>query len=247
MPNFLRLAAIVLLTAFLAVLGMLSCLVVPSGNGVVALARLWSTLLLGLCRVRVRVEGREKIRPPGPYLFLSNHQSQFDIPAAVMAIPIQFRVLAKRSLFFIPIFGWVLLLAGFVGIDRSNRERAFQSIERAARRIRRGTSLLIYAEGTRSPDGELLPFKKGGFVLAIQAGVPVIPLTICGSREVLPKGSLRIRPGVITVVVGDPIDPREYSFETKEALMGRVRGVMQDILLRDLSAAAAPQRTGAVV
>jgi len=210
------------------------------------LARLWSRLVLLTSRVRWESSADPALDPSRPCVYAANHQSQFDIPAAVMAIPIQFRVLAKRSLFFIPIFGWVLFLAGFVGIDRSNRERAFESIERAARRIRRGTSLLIYAEGTRSPDGELLPFKKGGFVLAIQAGVPVIPLTIRGSREVLPKGSLRIRPGAITVLVGDPIDPREYSLETKEALMQRVRSVMQADLLRDLSAEAGPRSAGAV-
>src|SRR5437867_1345175 len=169
MLNVLRLVLIVLLTAFLAAVGILSCFLIPSGNGVLLLARLWSRVVLSLCRVRVEVHGQEKIRPPGPYLFLSNHQSQFDILAAIQAIPIQFRILAKRELFYIPIFGWVLGLSGFVGIDRSNRDRAIESLDRAARRIRRGTSLLIYAEGTRSLDGQLLPFKKGGFVLAIKA------------------------------------------------------------------------------
>jgi 1-acyl-sn-glycerol-3-phosphate acyltransferase len=180
--------------------------------------------------VRVVVEGGEKIAPPGPYVFLSNHQSQFDIPAVVQAIPVQFRVLVKQELFNIPVFGWVLRLSGFVGIDRRNRERAIRSLDKAASRIRRGRSLLIYAEGTRSSDGSLLPFKKGGFVLAIQAGVPVIPVTILGSREVLPKGSLRIRPGRITVRVGDPIDPRQFTLEGKEALMARVRSAMEAAL-----------------
>lgn len=230
MINFFRLAVIVILTAVLGTVGILSCLIVPSGDAVVALARFWSRLILALCRVRLEIRGREKICPPGPYLFFSNHQSQFDILAAVQTIPIPFRILAKRELFYIPIFGWVLKLAGFIGIDRSDREKAIRSLEDAARRIRSGTSLLIYAEGTRSQDGRLLPFKKGGFVLALQAGVPVIPITIRGSREVLPKGSLRIRPGTIRVAVGDPIDPREYDLESKEALMERVHGAMQEVL-----------------
>jgi 1-acyl-sn-glycerol-3-phosphate acyltransferase len=230
MINLFRLALIAIVTAILGTLGILSCLVIPSGDGVIVLARLWARLLLGLCRVRVVVQGVEKIRPPGPYVFLSNHQSQFDIPAAVLAIPVQFRILAKKELFHIPIFGWVLRLSGFVGIERSNREKAIRSLDEAARRIRRGRSLLIYAEGTRTPDGSLLPFKKGGFILAIQAGVPVIPLTILGSRKVLPKGSLRIRPGTISVLVGDPIDPRQYHVEEKEALMKRVRAVMAEAL-----------------
>lgn len=230
MINFLRLFAIVASTAVLAAIGILSCFVIPSGNGVLILARFWARLLLRICRVRVEVHGREKIRPPGPYLFFSNHQSQFDILAAVVTIPIQFRVLAKRELLYIPVFGWVIALAGFIGIDRTNREKAIKSLDRAAARIRKGTSLLIYAEGTRSPDGNLLPFKKGGFVLAIQAGVPVIPITIRGSREILPKKSLTIRPGTITVTVGDPINPREFSLENKEALMERVRAEMLEIL-----------------
>ncbi len=230
MINLARLFLIGIVTAVLGTAGILSCLVSPSGDAVIVLSRLWARALLALCRVRVMVLDGERIRPPGPYVFLSNHQSQFDILAAIQTIPIQFRILAKQELFYIPVFGWVLRLSGFVGIDRSNRERAIQSLEKAAARIRRGRSLLIYAEGTRSTDGMLLPFKKGGFVLAIQAGVPVIPLTVTGSREVLPKGSLRIRPGTITVRVGKPIDPRSFSVEEKERLMARVRSVMEEAL-----------------
>ena len=133
MINLFRLSLIAIVTAILGTLGILSCLVIPSGDGVILLARLWARLLLGLCRVRVVVRGAEKIRPPGPYVFLSNHQSQFDIPAAVMAIPVQFRILAKKELFHIPIFGWALRLSGFVGIERSNREKAIRSLDEAAR------------------------------------------------------------------------------------------------------------------
>jgi len=230
MTNLIRLTLVVIVTACLGTLGILSCLVVPSGDAVISLARLWAWLILKVSRVRVVIEGGEKIRPPGPYVFLSNHQSQFDILAAVRAIPLQFRVVAKRELLYIPVFGWVLHLSGFVGIDRRDREWAIRSLEKAAGRIHRGRSLLIYAEGTRSRDGQLLPFKKGGFILAIQAGVPVIPLTILGSREVLPKGSFKIRPGTITVKVGDPIDPRSYNLQEKEALMARVRSAMTTAL-----------------
>jgi 1-acyl-sn-glycerol-3-phosphate acyltransferase len=227
MVNLIRLVLIVLITALLGSIGILSCFVMPSGDAVISLARLWARLLLGISRVRVVVEGGEKIASTGPFVFLSNHQSQFDILAAVRSIPVPFRVLAKRELFLIPVFGWVLRLSGFVAIDRRNRERAIQSLEKAALRIRRGESLLIYAEGTRSPDGALLPFKKGGFILAIQAGVPVVPMTILGSRAVLPKGSLKIRPGTITVSLGDPIDPRQFRVEQKEELMARVRSAME--------------------
>jgi 1-acyl-sn-glycerol-3-phosphate acyltransferase len=230
MANFLRLLFVVLLTTLLALAGILSCLVVPSGDAVISLARVWARMILKVSQVRVVVEGGEKIASGGPFVFLSNHQSQFDILAAVLAIPVPFRILAKRELFYIPVFGWVLRLSGFVAINRRNREQAIRSLEKAAERIRRGESLLVYAEGTRSPDGSLLPFKKGGFVLAIQAGVPVIPLAILGSREVLPKGSLTIRPGTITVRVGDPIDPRPFRVEEKERLMARVRSAIETAL-----------------
>jgi 1-acyl-sn-glycerol-3-phosphate acyltransferase len=225
--DFLKLLAIGLLTAVLGTAGILTCFVVPSGNAVLPLARGWARIILALCRVKLVVEGSPRVQPPGPYLFLSNHQSQFDILAVVLALPLQFRILAKQELFYIPIFGWVMKLSGFVGIDRSNREKAIQSLDRAAKRLRRGTSLLIYAEGTRSLDGRLLPFKKGGFVMAIQAGVPVVPITIHGSRAILPKGSLRIRPGTLRVTLGDPIDPGRYTLDEKELLMEEVRRVME--------------------
>ena len=232
MVNLLRLLAIALITAILGTVGILSCLAVPSGNAVLPLARIWARIIFSLCRVNLTVQGGSRISAPGPYLFLSNHQSQFDILAVVLAIPLQFRILAKQELFYIPIFGWVLKLSGFVGIDRSNREKAIRSLERAAQRLRGGTSLLIYAEGTRSPDGKLLPFKKGGFVLAIQAGVPIIPITIQGSREVLAKGSLRIRPGTIHLGIGEPIDPARYSLDEKERLMQEVRTAMERAMER---------------
>jgi 1-acyl-sn-glycerol-3-phosphate acyltransferase len=228
--NFLRLVAIALLTLILGSVGILLCLFVPSGDAVLPLARFWARCILALSGVRLAVRGRDKIPPPGPYLFLSNHQSQFDILAVVLAIPLQFRILAKQELFYIPVFGWVLKLAGFVGIDRSNREKAIASLDAAAARLRDGRSLLIYAEGTRSPDGALLPFKKGGFVLALQAGVPVIPIAIRGSREVLPKGSLQIRPGIIEVALGDAIDPAPYAPQNKEGLMDEVRRSMEGLL-----------------
>jgi 1-acyl-sn-glycerol-3-phosphate acyltransferase len=232
MVNLLRLLAIALITAILGTVGILSCLVVPSGNAVLPLARIWARIIFFLCRVNLTVQGSSRLSALGPYLFLSNHQSQFDILAVVLAIPLQFRILAKQELFYIPIFGWVLKLSGFVGIDRSNREKAIRSLERAAQRLRGGTSLLIYAEGTRSPDGKLLPFKKGGFVLAIQAGVPILPITIQGSREILAKGSLRIRPGTIHLRIGEPIDPARYSLDEKERLMQEVRTAMERAMER---------------
>jgi 1-acyl-sn-glycerol-3-phosphate acyltransferase len=163
-------------------------------------------------------------------VYACNHQSQFDIPALVVTMPADFRMVAKRSLLYIPVFGWALWLAGFVFIDRSNREQAIRSLKRASDRLRRGTSIVVFAEGTRSRTGELLPFKRGGFVMAIEAGVPVVPVTVRGGRDILPKGSLRVRPGRIEVHFGAPVDTRAYDYESRDALIARVREAIADVL-----------------
>jgi 1-acyl-sn-glycerol-3-phosphate acyltransferase len=213
-------------TVVLGTVGTVLCLLVPGGAALMPLARAWSWLVLKSARVRYRATYDDALRPERPAVYVANHQSQFDIPALVLAMPADFRIVAKRALMFVPIFGWVLWLAGFIFIDRGHRERAIQSLDRAAKRLRRGTSVVIFAEGTRSPDGTLLPFKRGGFVLAIQAGVPVVPVTVQGGREVLPKGSLRIRPGTIDLHFGAPIDAGRYTYETRDALIGEARAAI---------------------
>ncbi|MBI4161154.1 MAG: 1-acyl-sn-glycerol-3-phosphate acyltransferase, partial [Acidobacteria bacterium] len=126
--------------------------------------------------------------------------------------------------------GWALWLAGFVGINRSDRRQAFRRLDRTAERVRRGASVIVFAEGTRSRDGRLLPFKKGPFVLAIRSGVPILPVAVRGGRAVLRKGSLRIRPGVMEVVFGDPIPTAGYSYEQRDLLIDRVRRAIEALL-----------------
>jgi 1-acyl-sn-glycerol-3-phosphate acyltransferase len=218
-----QLAVLALTTVVLGTAGIIVCLVVPGGRGLMPLARLWSRIILGVCRVRWRVclEGRDPPSPPAVYV--ANHQSLLDIPALVLAMPVDFRIVAKRSLLYVPVFGWALWLAGFIFIERHDRERAIRSLDRAANTIRDGTSIVVFAEGTRSRDGNLLPFKKGGFVLALQAGVPVIPVSLAGGHAVLAKGSLRVRPGEITVRFGAPIETGRYSMQSKDDLIDAVR------------------------
>lgn len=223
---------VIVYTAVLGTVGILICLLVPGGAGLIPLARAWSWLVMRSARVRYRATYDPALDPARPAVYVANHQSQFDIPALVLAMPADFRIVAKRALLFIPIFGWALWLAGFVFIDRGNRERAIASLARAAGRLRRGTSVVIFAEGTRSPDGSLLPFKRGGFVLAIQAGVPIVPVTIQGGRAVLPKGALRIRPGVIDVHFGAPIETGGHSYETRDSLIGVTRAAIESRLRR---------------
>jgi 1-acyl-sn-glycerol-3-phosphate acyltransferase len=221
--NLIRLTFVVAWTALLGSLGIVVCLLVPGGSLLIPLARLWSRRILTLYRVRTRAVFDPELSPGQPCVYVSNHQSQFDIPALVVAMPTDFRIVAKRELLYIPIFGWALWLAGFIFIDRSDRERAIRRLERTVRTIRRGTSVVVFAEGTRSVDGRLLPFKKGGFVLALQAGVPIVPVSIRGGGTVLPKGSLRVRPGTIEVRFGAPIPTTGYSLDTKDSLIALVR------------------------
>jgi 1-acyl-sn-glycerol-3-phosphate acyltransferase len=203
------------------------------------LARLWSRLVLGAAGVRWEARYDPGLEPRRPAVYASNHQSLFDIPVLVLAMPADFRMVAKRSLLFVPIFGWALWLAGFLFIDRSNRERAIRTLDRAARRLRGGTSIVVFAEGTRSADGRLLPFKRGGFVLAIQAGVPVVPVTLRGGTAILPKGSLSPRPGRMQAIFGAPIDTGAYRYETRDDLVARARQAIAAAV--DVPGEAAPQ------
>jgi 1-acyl-sn-glycerol-3-phosphate acyltransferase len=221
--NVIRLIFVVLSTAILGSLAIILCLLVPGGSALMPVARFWSWLVLKTYRVRSRAVFEPGFSASQPCVYVANHQSQFDVPALVVSMPADFRVVTKRELLYIPIFGWALWLAGFIFIDRADRESAIRRLERTVRTLRRGISVVVFAEGTRSPDGNLLPFKKGGFVLALQAGVPIVPVSIRGGREVLPKGSLRVRPGTIEVVFGASVPTSGYTLDTKEVLIAMVR------------------------
>jgi len=213
-----------LYTLVLGTFAILTCLLLPRTKAFIKLARLWSWLTLKILGVRFTAAYHARLAASRPSIYVANHQSQLDIPALVMAMPVDFRFVAKRELLIIPVFGWALWLAGFVLIDRRDRERAIQSLQRAARQVRRGTSFVVFAEGTRSPDGQLLPFKKGGFVLALEAGVPIVPVSIRGGHALLPKGSLRARRGTIEIVFGEPVETSVYTLDTKDSLIEVVRG-----------------------
>lgn len=196
------------------------------------LAVLWARLILRSFNVRVRLEGAENL-PAGPAVVMANHQSHLDVPALFDVLPFMIRFVAKKELSMIPIFGPAMRALGHIIIDRSDHEQATKTLNEAAKHIRGGTTVVIFPEGTRSRDGQLLPFKKGGFVLALQAGVPIVPITISGSRDCLPRGSTAIRPGEIVVRVHPPIDPAQYGLERKEALMQAVRTAIEEGLPRD--------------
>lgn len=221
--DVIRLFLVVIYTLALGSLGILACLLVPGGSALLPLARLWSWLVLRTYRVRWRALFPLAFEASSPCIYVANHQSLFDIPALVLAVKADFRIVAKRELLYIPVFGWALWLAGFIFIDRSDRDKAIRRLEKSVRKIRRGCSIVVFAEGTRSADGRLLPFKKGGFILAIRAAVPIVPVSIRGGREVLPKGSLHVTPGDIEVVFGTPIATSDYTMASKDELIALVR------------------------
>jgi 1-acyl-sn-glycerol-3-phosphate acyltransferase len=182
--------------------------------------------------VRVRVAGAEKI-PPGTCLFVANHTSSADAPAVVAAIPRRIAILLKKSLFNYPIVGQAFHLAHFIPVERSKRDSAIESVEKAIEAMRAGQSFLIYPEGTRSPDGRLQDFKKGAVVMAIKAGVPIVPIVCSGAHRVMEKRSLVIHPGEILVEFLEPIDTSKYTFEERERLNEIVHDAMAAALPPD--------------
>lgn len=181
--------------------------------------------LVRLIGIRLQVKGRERI-PKGACLFVANHTSTVDAPAVVGAIPRRVAILLKEALFKYPIAGQAFTLAGFIPVNRSERESAIASVEKATQSLRAGQSFLIYPEGTRSPDGRLQTFKKGAVVMAIKAEVPIVPVACSGAHKVMRKRSLRIHPGAILVEFLEPIDASRYSFDERDVLNDRVHDAM---------------------
>jgi 1-acyl-sn-glycerol-3-phosphate acyltransferase len=194
-----------------------------------AYARFWARVSLLLAGVRLTVAGHEHL-PECAVIYMPNHQSNFDILALHAGLPVQFRWLAKEELFRIPLFGFAMRRTGYIAINRSDRKQAIQSMAEAARRISEGTSVIVFPEGTRSPDGALLPFKKGGFMLAIDAGAPIVPVAIRGSHDVMPKHSRWIRGGHIRVTIFPAVPTAGTTPAGRDALMEAVRRPIAEVL-----------------
>lgn len=169
-----------------------------------ACARAWSWLILKTSGIRVRVEGLGHLKP-GPAIYCANHQSAMDIPVLYVNLPVQFRFVAKRSLFNMPFMGWHLRRSGHIAVDRDRPRDAMKSMKKAAEEIRAGKSVLLFPEGHRSRDGRMLPFKTGSFYMAILAGVPVVPITLNGTRSVLKPDTYHVRAGQTEMIIHPPI------------------------------------------
>ncbi len=184
------------------------------------LTRIWARTIFGVSGIRVRLHGLNNIEPRRTYVVAANHQSYLDIPATLGYLPLPLRMLAKRELLRIPLFGWAMVAGGHISLDRGNVKDSLRSMRKAGDELKKATaSVMVYPEGTRSPDGRIHPFKRGAFHLAVENGLPVLPVAIRGSRESLPKGRNVIMPGYIDVVVGAPIEPQGSSVQAIRALM----------------------------
>ncbi|HEV7429171.1 MAG TPA: lysophospholipid acyltransferase family protein [Thermoanaerobaculia bacterium] len=194
--------------------------------------RLWARLVLWGAGIEIRGEGMETIDRAKRYILIANHHSYFDIPCIFAAIPQPIRFMAKKSLFSIPIFGWAIGRAGFIPIDRKNRRTAVKSFDLAVERIRKGNTIVIFPEEGRSAERGMRPFQRGAFLLAIRSELPILPLAIEGTYEVLKVGAKRITPGVVTVRVGQPIETAGVGVKAKDMLLEKSRGQIETLLAR---------------
>jgi len=219
----LRYILIAVYTVFWSILAIVAAVVDRSGRGVIWIATTWLRWIYATCGISVEVGGLDNFEPETPHVIMCNHQSVIDVGALVLVLPGAWRFVAKRELIRVPFFGWALGLSDHIIIDRSDRDRAVASLRAAGERIRSGVSVVIFPEGTRSETGELRDFKSGGFHLALEAGVPILPVTVSGSQRIAPKGSLRIESGVVKTQFGSPIPTKGLDLSQRNDLKARVR------------------------
>ena len=196
------------------------------GNLVHYIGKFWSLLNLYLPGARVALRGKEKIEKGRAYIIMSNHQSLLDPWVLIAKLPLQLRWIIRSGVKKMPVFGYALERMGHVYVDRTKRKSTAASLEKAAQKLKEGSSVVVFPEGTRSRDGQLLKFHKGGAIIAIKTGAAILPVTINGSRFALPKGTLALMPSKIEVIVGNPIDPRMFVEAKKEELMAVVKSAI---------------------
>ncbi|HXD18044.1 MAG TPA: lysophospholipid acyltransferase family protein [Vicinamibacterales bacterium] len=237
---FYLIPAITVYTIVLGTLSIGSSLFERRGRFAHRCARTWSRLILVTTGVRVEISGLERLDRDRAYVFVANHQSIYDIPIIFWSLPYQIRIIAKASLGRFPFLGWHLRRAGHILVDRRHPDRA-AIFGRASRLMKEGLSLIVFPEGTRSRDGRVAPFKGGSFYLALEAGLPVVPIAIVGSRHVMLKGRLATYPGHVKLIVHEPIDTTGLAGNPRaaRAFAARVREIVAPAAEADVAAPAA--------
>ncbi len=228
MFSYIKLFLIGFYTFLISLLAGLSALLDRSFKSYNYVGKIFSCGVFAISGINLKVKGSDKIDRKKVYVFVSNHSSQFDIPALQAAIPNNIGIVFKKELGKIPVFGWQLKISPYIMVDRQNGESAMRSIEEAKKKMaQKKISPVIFAEGTRSETGEVQPFKRGAFYLAVKAGYPIIPVSISGSYDLMPKGKFKIKSGTITVIFDDPIKTSEVVTRKDEnVLMERVRNII---------------------
>jgi 1-acyl-sn-glycerol-3-phosphate acyltransferase len=193
-------------------------------------ARWWCRLVAYSIFSRIRVHGKENIRKDETYVYMANHSSLIDTPALFGYLPYQFKIMAKKELFYIPFMGWHLWTSGNFPVDRSDGRKTAKSLRQVIEGVKQGKSLAVFPEGTRTPDGQLQEFKPGAFKIALRAGVPIVPVTIRGTFKLLPKTTLAPRPGRVDVFIGEPIATEGYTEKQLPELISRVKSAIQSNL-----------------
>ncbi|MCF7801943.1 MAG: 1-acyl-sn-glycerol-3-phosphate acyltransferase [Candidatus Marinimicrobia bacterium] len=222
---------VVIVTIVCAILAMAAGLFDRTGNVGGWIARFWSMVILKTAGVRANVHGLEHLDLQEQYIFVGNHTSAFDIPLMFFYIPSQLRMIAKRELMYIPLFGWAMWMVKHYFIDRKNHRKALDAMAQVAEQFKRQrSSVCIFPEGTRSLDGNLKTFKKGGFILAIQTGKPIVPVVLSGAFELKPKYRHSIKPGVVEMTILPPIATRELTYAERDVLLNRVHDQFQEQL-----------------
>ncbi len=230
--NLVRAAYAVVWTGGWAVAVLVARGVTGGTNLPMAMPRLWAPGLLRPCGIRVEVSGLGNVDLSRPHFFAANHQSAVDIPALVSALPAPLIFIVKDELRRVPLLGWALRAMGMIFVPRDQRRRSLRNLELCRRRVADGMSVMIFPEGTRSRDGRLGPFRSGGFLAAIDAGVPLVPIALDGPGRILPADSLHLRPGPIRVAVGRPIMTAGLGHGDRRALAREVRERVVDLLRR---------------
>jgi 1-acyl-sn-glycerol-3-phosphate acyltransferase len=206
-----KLTIVVVATVVLSLITILGGLFDAHGKRVYRINQFWTWLIVKFSGIRLTVEGLDRLDPKRQYLFIVNHQSNFDIPVLVQALPqFQLRWIAKKELLWIPFFGWAIWATKHITVDRADSLDALKSLKVAKQRIAAGISVVVFPEGTRSTDGKLLPFKRGGFLLALKTKTPIVPVTINGTGKLLARGEWRVQPGAINVTISAPIMAQDF-------------------------------------